>query len=59
MKYAEARAQEIDAMDSVAQKSIRNRITTQSVPVHMRRRAASHNIKRLPKRLRDKAIHKV
>ena len=28
----------------------------QKVPIHMRRRAASHNVKRLPRHLRQKAL---
>ena len=41
-----------------AQKAGRVR-AAQKVPIHMRRRAASHNIKRLPRHLRSKALSEV
>ncbi|KAG0334323.1 hypothetical protein BG000_008415 [Podila horticola] len=59
--FAQARAFEINAMhtamkqskDSAAQRAF------QSLPRNLRRRAASHNIKRLPVRLRDRAMREV
>uniref|UniRef100_A0A674HXU4 POP1 homolog, ribonuclease P/MRP subunit n=1 Tax=Terrapene triunguis TaxID=2587831 RepID=A0A674HXU4_9SAUR len=62
--FAQARAAEINAMlKAVTQKSS-NSLVFQTLPRHMRRRAMSHNIKRLPRRLREiarkeaeKAVH--
>ncbi|KAF9217819.1 hypothetical protein BGZ59_009792 [Podila verticillata] len=59
--FAQARAFEINAMhtamrqskDSAAQRAF------QSLPRNLRRRAASHNIKRLPVRLRERAMREV
>ncbi|XP_056378334.1 ribonucleases P/MRP protein subunit POP1 [Hyla sarda] len=51
--FAKARAAEINAMlKAVSQKSS-NSLVFQSLPRHMRRRAMGHNIKRLPRRLRE------
>ncbi|XP_068937233.1 ribonucleases P/MRP protein subunit POP1 isoform X2 [Petaurus breviceps papuanus] len=51
--FAQARAAEINAMlKAVTQKSS-NSLVFQTLPRHMRRRAMSHNVKRLPKRLRE------
>ncbi|KAH7915836.1 ribonucleases P/MRP protein subunit POP1-domain-containing protein [Hygrophoropsis aurantiaca] len=56
-KFTEARAYEIDAM----QKAIQNagegstHRAWQTLPRHLRRRAASHDVRRVPVRLRDKA----
>uniref|UniRef100_A0A8D2KXT4 POP1 homolog, ribonuclease P/MRP subunit n=1 Tax=Varanus komodoensis TaxID=61221 RepID=A0A8D2KXT4_VARKO len=53
--FIQARAAEIKAMlKAVTQKSS-NTLVFQSLPRHMRRRAMSHNIKRLPRRLRELA----
>ena len=46
-------------MNVAAEKVGRNKLATQSVPFYMRRRAASHNIKRLPRRLRTRAANEV
>ncbi|EPY75490.1 processing of precursor 1, ribonuclease P/MRP subunit [Camelus ferus] len=62
--FAQARAAEISAMlKAVTQKSS-NSLVFQTLPRHMRRRAMSHNVKRLPRRLREiaqkeaeKAVH--
>ncbi|KAM6214387.1 ribonucleases P/MRP protein subunit POP1 [Rhynchocyon petersi] len=62
--FAQARAAEISAMlKAVTQKSS-NAMVFQTLPRHMRRRAMSHNVKRLPRRLREiaqkeaeKAVH--
>ncbi|KAF9454729.1 POP1-domain-containing protein [Macrolepiota fuliginosa MF-IS2] len=56
-KFAEARAFEIDAMES-AMKTASNASTQrawQALPRHLRRRAASHDVRRVPARLREKA----
>ena len=54
-EFAESRALEIhnmlQALSSAAKQS--NKRVFQSLPRHMRRRAASHNSKRIPVRLRD------
>ncbi|XP_043921571.1 ribonucleases P/MRP protein subunit POP1 isoform X2 [Protopterus annectens] len=51
--FAQARAAEIDAMlKAVSTKSSTSRIF-QTLPRHMRRRAMCHNIKRMPRRLRE------
>lgn len=54
-EFAEARALEIHnmmtALSTASQHS--NKRVFQSLPRHMRRRAASHNSKRMPARLRD------
>ncbi|XP_005368194.1 ribonucleases P/MRP protein subunit POP1 [Microtus ochrogaster] len=53
--FAQARAAEISAMlKAVAQKSS-NSLVFQTLPRHMRRRAMSHNVKRLPRRLQELA----
>ncbi|CAK6438912.1 unnamed protein product [Pipistrellus nathusii] len=62
--FAQARAAEISAMlKAVTQKSS-NSLVFQTLPRHMRRRAMSHNVKRLPRRLQEiaqkeaeKAVH--
>ena len=55
MEYAQARAREICVLrDGLATRS-GNRRVHQTLPRHMRRRAMSHNVKRLPVRLRAKA----
>ncbi|XP_068093814.1 ribonucleases P/MRP protein subunit POP1 [Hyperolius riggenbachi] len=53
--FAQARASEINAMlKAVSQKSS-NSLVFQSLPRHMRRRSMGHDIKRLPRRLREMA----
>lgn len=57
--FAQARAAEISAMlKAVTQKSS-NSLVFQTLPRHMRRRAMSHNVKRLPRRLREMAQKEV
>lgn len=57
--FAQARAAEISAMlKAVAQKSS-NSLVFQTLPRHMRRRAMSHNVKRLPRRLHEMAKKEV
>ncbi|KAL4080470.1 ribonucleases P/MRP protein subunit POP1-domain-containing protein [Scleroderma citrinum] len=56
-RFTEARAYEIDAMQKAiksAGESSTHR-AWQTLPRHLRRRAASHNVRRVPLRLRDKA----
>lgn len=56
-RFAEARAFEINAMEQ-SMKDIKEAKTTrvwQELPRHLRRRAASHDVRRVPARLRDKA----
>ncbi|CAL1712921.1 unnamed protein product [Somion occarium] len=56
-RFAEARAFEINAMHN-AMLSARDSATQrawQQLPRHLRRRAASHDVRRVPLRLRDKA----
>ncbi|KAI8588924.1 NUC188 domain-containing protein [Geranomyces variabilis] len=58
VEFAEARAFEIRAMEKALENSTEKSGVSrvfQTVPRHMRRRAASHNIKRLPKRLHARA----
>ncbi|PCH40247.1 POP1-domain-containing protein [Wolfiporia cocos MD-104 SS10] len=56
-KYAEARAFEIDAMERAMQNARSNATQRawQQLPRHLRRRAASHDVRRVPSRLREKA----
>ncbi|KAH9924259.1 POP1-domain-containing protein [Epithele typhae] len=56
-RFAEARAFEINAMHEAMQNA-RSSSTTrawQQLPRHLRRRAASHDVRRVPLKLRDKA----
>ncbi|KAI6028013.1 ribonucleases P/MRP protein subunit POP1-domain-containing protein [Pisolithus microcarpus] len=56
-RFTEARAYEINAMEK-AIKSAKDSSTHrawQTLPRHLRRRAASHNVRRVPLRLREKA----
>ncbi|RIA97121.1 ribonucleases P/MRP protein subunit POP1-domain-containing protein [Glomus cerebriforme] len=56
--FAEARAFEINAMNDALERAnqAKNSRAAQTLPRHLRRRAASHNVKRLPVRLRKKAM---
>lgn len=59
--YAAARAFEIRALEEGMQRS-KNALTTrafQKVPRSLRRRTASHNVKRVPRRLRARAKREV
>ncbi|XP_076089545.1 ribonucleases P/MRP protein subunit POP1-like isoform X2 [Mytilus galloprovincialis] len=53
MQYAQSRANEIEALAIEIKKNTGARKVFQSLPIHMRRRAMSHNIKRLPRRLHN------
>ncbi|XP_039709981.1 LOW QUALITY PROTEIN: ribonucleases P/MRP protein subunit POP1 [Pteropus medius] len=51
--FAQARAAEISAMLTAVTQKSSNSLVFQTLPRHMRRRAMSHNVKRLPRRLRE------
>ncbi|XP_053571212.1 ribonucleases P/MRP protein subunit POP1 [Bombina bombina] len=51
--FAQARAAEISAMVKAVSQKSSNSLVFQSLPRHMRRRAMGHDIKRLPRRLRE------
>ncbi|XP_002737579.1 ribonucleases P/MRP protein subunit POP1-like isoform X2 [Saccoglossus kowalevskii] len=53
--FAEARATEINTMMKAMNNISGGRRIFQKLPRHMRRRAMSHNVKRLPRRLRARA----
>ncbi|XP_047217407.1 ribonucleases P/MRP protein subunit POP1 isoform X2 [Girardinichthys multiradiatus] len=53
--FARARAAEVSAMLKAVTKTTASSHVFQTLPKHMRRRAMSHNTKRLPRRLRDVA----
>jgi len=60
-KFIKAREFEITALDDDLT-SARTALSTQAfqeLPISMRRRTASHNVKRLPKRLRARALGEV
>ena len=61
MDFAEARATELKAMTQVLSKKPGDggKRVFQQLPRHMRRRAMSHNIRRLPRRLQEKAAKEV
>ena len=59
MQYAQSRANEIEALAEEIKKNTGARKVFQSLPIHMRRRAMSHNIKRLPRRLHNIARKEV
>lgn len=53
--FAKARAAEVKAMLRAVNKTTGSCHTFGALPKHMRRRAMSHDTKRLPKRLREGA----
>ena len=57
--FAEGRAAEIKALEEVVNIAEGGKNVIQKLPRHMRRRAMSHNIKRLPKNLRAFATFQV
>jgi len=61
VNFAEARAFEINAMHTAIKNASfsLNQLSFQSLPRGLRRRAASHNVKRLPLRLREQAKKEV
>ena len=59
MDFAEARATELSCMVKALRSKGGSKRTFQQLPRHMRRRAMSHNVKRLPRRLRSQAAREV
>lgn len=59
MDFFEARAKEFNSMTEALKKKGGSKRTFQKLPRHMRRRAMSHNVKRLPRRLREDGSHEV
>ena len=59
LDYAEARALELSNMVRALKSKGGAKRTFQLLPRHMRRRAMSHNVKRLPRRLRKAAMKEV
>lgn len=57
--FAENRAIEIQALSEAVKDVGGNHIAFQKLPRHMRRRAMSHNIKRVPRRLHDQVKSEV
>lgn len=57
--FAQSRASEIEALAREIKTNTGTRKLFQSLPIHMRRRAMSHNIKRLPRRLQKYATAEV
>ena len=59
LDFAEARATELSCMVKALRSKGGSKRTFQQLPRHMRRRAMSHNVKRLPRRLRSQAAREV
>ena len=61
LDFAEARANELHNMTKAleAKPVEAGKRVFQQLPRHMRRRAMSHNVRRLPRRLKEKAIREV
>ena len=59
MDFVQARAMELHNMTTAISQHGSARRTFQTLPRHMRRRSMSHNIKRLPRRLREQAKNEV
>ena len=57
--FAEARAYEIKNLQQALKHATQNSLPQQRLPRHMRRRAASHDIRRIPKRVRPLAKEEV
>ena len=57
--FAQARAEELKTMLKTTTSRTTGKRVFQSLPRHMRRRAMSHNVKRLPRRLREAAKREV
>ena len=58
-QFAEARAYEMKNLQEALKHANQNSLPQQRLPRHMRRRAASHDIRRIPKRLRPFAKKEV
>ncbi|KAK3090672.1 hypothetical protein FSP39_013594 [Pinctada imbricata] len=54
VQYAQSRASEIQALSQEVNKKNASSFVNTFIPRHMRRRAMSHNVKRFPRRIRDK-----
>ncbi|XP_035743892.1 ribonucleases P/MRP protein subunit POP1-like [Vespa mandarinia] len=59
MKLAAARASEIAAMTHAIENPQQSKLVFQKLPIHMRRRVMSHNVKRLPRRLREAHLNQM
>ena len=59
LDFAEARAAELCSMAKAMTSKGSSKRTFQDLPRHMRRRAMSHNVKRLPRRSREAAAKEV
>jgi ribonuclease P/MRP protein subunit POP1 len=59
VRYAESHAKEIQVLSSKVDIVGGGKNIAQKIPPHMRRRAMSHNVKRLPKSIRAHAAHLV
>ena len=59
LDYLEAHATELNSMKKALSQKGRGKRVFQTLPRHMRRRAMSHNPKRLPRRLRPVAAKEV
>ncbi|XP_018369451.1 PREDICTED: ribonucleases P/MRP protein subunit POP1 isoform X2 [Trachymyrmex cornetzi] len=53
MNFVSSRAHEISAMTSSIENPKQTKLIFQKLPIYMRRRVMSHNVKRLPRRLRE------
>ncbi|KAL4237001.1 Ribonucleases P/MRP protein subunit pop1 [Mactra antiquata] len=58
-QYAESHAAEIQVLSKKVADVGANKNIAQKIPIHMRRRAMSHNVKRLPHSIQQKATHLV
>ncbi|XP_044752794.1 ribonucleases P/MRP protein subunit POP1 [Coccinella septempunctata] len=59
-KFSYARCKEIQVMKkSLSSSDYSTKLAFQKLPRHMRRRAMSHNVKRLPRRLREKHMNQM
>lgn len=59
LKFTAARYKEIQAMRQSLKTSSSVKLAFQKLPIHMRRRVMSHNVKRLPCRLREMHINQL
>ncbi|XP_031825844.1 POP1 ribonuclease P/MRP subunit [Nomia melanderi] len=59
MKLVSARASEIAAMTHAIENHQQTKLVFQKLPVYMRRRVMSHNVKRLPRRLREAHLNQM
>ncbi|KAL2742562.1 ribonucleases P/MRP protein subunit POP1 [Vespula maculifrons] len=59
LKLAAARAGEIAAMTHAIENPQQTKLVFQKLPIHMRRRVMSHNVKRLPRRLREAHLNQM